>query len=377
MDYDIFGNNNGEVDINDFEAIAGSTLRYTPKYMQYIEVFCCDGASGSQVMYELWGADLVQGILGNSDNNAPAGRNWSFCWGNIQVEDKTAPVANAPNLSKPYNASATNWVECTNKEVIGTASSNEDGIIRDEAKSNQLFGYPDIYGLECKGSVKYEITKNLVCDTGTITRKWTVTKPIGDGNTTVLPAITQTIYVRANHNFSITVPVDQTATCAANNGTDLILDEAGCDLLAVSYSEAKYDAAPGDNFCYKIYRTATVINWCMVPNHLSCANADPAAYAVTIPRNTGTAAVKYTFALTAGANTTTRSVTSALDNSTAANSVSVSKDGATATSLASGGFVVPATGGCFSKPGFAYKYTQVIKVTDNIKPDVASGTAWT
>ncbi|MFN5090478.1 MAG: hypothetical protein ACK5F6_10790, partial [Bacteroidota bacterium] len=377
MDYDIFGNNNGVVDINDFPEITGSTLRYTPKYMQYIEVFCCDGASGSQVMYELWGADLVQGILGNSDNNAPAGRNWSFCWGNIQVEDKTAPVANAPNLSKPYNASATNWVECTNKEVIGTASSNEDGIIRDEAKSNQLFGYPDIYGLECKGSVKYEITKNLVCDTGTITRKWTVTKPIGDGNTTVLPAITQTIYVRANHNFSITVPVDQTATCAAKNGTDLILDEAGCDLLAVSYSEAKYDAAPGDNFCYKIYRTATVINWCMVPNHLSCANADPAAYAVTIPRNTGTAAVKYTFALTAGANTTTRSVTSALDNSTAANSVSVSKDGATATSLASGGFVVPATGGCFSKAGFAYKYTQVIKVTDNVKPDVASGTAWT
>jgi hypothetical protein len=391
MDYDIFGNNNGVVDEGDFEAITGSTLRYTPKFMQYVEVMCCDGASGTQVMVELWGSDLVQGTLGNSNNNAPAGRNWSFCWGNIQIEDKTAPVITAPDLSKPYNTSNTykgaarpvrNWVQCTDKEVIGT-SSNTDGEIANEAASNLLFGYPDIYGLECKGSVVYSVTKALTCDTGSITRRWVVTKEIGDGNTTTVSA-TQTIFVRANHNFSITVPVDRAATCAAQVGTDLILDEAGCDLLAVSYTETKYDAAPGDNFCYKIYRTGTVINWCMVPNHLSCAAADPAAYAVTIPRNTGTAAVKYTFALTAGANTTERSVTTALGNSTAANAVTVIGGAittATAITTTSTGFVQPtpaaAAGTCFTKAGFAYKYTQVIKVTDVVKPTVASGTAWT
>jgi hypothetical protein len=386
MDYDIFGNNNGVVDEGDFEAITGSTLRYTPKFMQYVEVMCCDGASGTQVMVELWGSDLVQGTLGNSNNNAPAGRNWSFCWGNIQIEDKTAPVITAPDLSKPYNTSNTykgaarpvrNWVQCTDKEVIGT-SSNTDGEIANEAASNLLFGYPDIFGLECKGSVVYSVTKALTCDTGTITRRWDVTKEIGDGNTTTVSA-TQTIYVRANHNFSITVPVDASATCAAQVGTDLILDEAGCDLLAVSYSETKYDAAPGDNFCYKLYRTGTVINWCMVPNHMSCAAADPGAYAVTIPRNTGTAAVKYTFALTAGANTTTRSVTTAAGNSTGGNGVTVI-GGATTTATAIGsaaGFVVPIVPPCVTKVGFAYNYTQVIKVTDVVKPTVASGTDWT
>ncbi|MDP4579644.1 MAG: hypothetical protein NWT07_03010, partial [Saprospiraceae bacterium] len=303
MDYDIYGNNDGVVTVADFELVSGTTY-YTPKFMQYVEVTCCDGVSGSQVMVELWGSDLVQGILGNSNNNAPAGRNWSFCMGNIQLEDKTTCVINAPDFAKSYNTtnpykgntvSVRNWVDCTNKEVIGT-SDNTDGAIANEAESNLLFGYPDIFGLECKGSVAYSVTKALTCDTGTITRKWVITKELGGGSTCSQTA-TQTIYVRANHNFSITVPVDQSATCAAKNGTDLILDEAGCDLLAVSYSEVKYDAAPGDNFCYKIYRTGTVINWCMVPNHLSCAAADPAAYAVTIPRNTGTAAVKYTFTL--------------------------------------------------------------------------------
>ncbi|MDP4809951.1 MAG: T9SS type A sorting domain-containing protein, partial [Saprospiraceae bacterium] len=41
------------------------------------------------------------------------------------------------------------------------------------------------------------------------------------------------------------------------------------------------------------------------------------------------------------------------------------------------GFISPSTTNCFTKPGFAYKYTQVIKVTDVVKPTVASGTDWT
>jgi hypothetical protein len=385
MDYDIFGDNNGVVTLADFELVSGTTY-LTPKYMQYVEVTCCDGASGTQLMVELWGSDLVQGILGNSDNNAPAGRNWSFCWGNIQIEDKTAPVITAPNLTKPYNTTNTykgaartvkNWVNCTEKEVIGT-SSNTDGAIADETASNLLFGYPDIYGLECKGSVVYSVTKALTCDTGKIVRKWVVTKEIGDGKTTTV-STTQDIHVRANHDFSITVPADVNGTCTATNGSDLILDEAGCDLLAVSYSETKYDAAPGDNFCYKIYRTGTVINWCMVPNHLTCSNADPAAYAITIPRRISAGnATKQTYNFTLSSSSTLREQT-ALQASTANDNVLV-KGGAisVATAVTSApGFEQPTTACQAKKLGFAYKYTQVIKVTDVVKPTVASGTAWT
>jgi hypothetical protein len=228
------------------------------------------------------------------------------------------------------------------------------------------------------------VTKALTCDTGTITRKWVITKVLGDGNTCTKEA-TQVIYVRANHNFSITVPADQTATCSAKNGTDLILNEDGCDLLAVSYTETKYDAAPGDNFCYKIYRTGTVINWCMVPNHMSCSAADPAAYAVTIPRViTGGNAVSHKYTFTLSPTATTRTQT-ALSASTASASVlvkgglvatageNIAGSGATSTS----GFVTPTLPSCVTKPGFAFKYTQVIKVTDVVKPVVASGTDWT
>jgi len=393
MDYDIFGNNDGVVTVADFELVSGTTY-YTPKYMQYVEVTCCDGvgfpgnlSSPSTVMIELWGSDLVQGILGNSDNNPPAGRNWSFCWGNIQIEDKTTCVITAPDLTKPYNTSntykgaarsVTNWVECTDKEVIGT-SSNTDGAIANEAASNLLFGYPDIYGLECKGSVAYSVTKALTCDTGTITRKWVITKVLGDGNTCTKEA-TQVIYVRANHNFSIKVPADVSGTCKETNGTDLVLDEAGCDLLAVSYSNVKYDAAPGDNFCYKIYRTGTVINWCMVPNHLTCSNADPASYAITIPRSiTNGNATSQTYTFTLGSANTGRSQT-ATEASTVGSSVLVIGGAiTTATAVTSApGFEQPNSQNCSAKKlGFAYKYTQVIKVTDVVKPTVASGTAWT
>jgi len=400
MDYDLFGNNNGVVDINDFEAITGdANNRYTPKYMQYVEVTCCDGASGSTVMVELWGSDLVQGILGptasngptggttttgNTDNNAHASRNWSWCWMNVRVEDKTTCVITAPDFSKSYNTRNTyrgvlrdvrNWVDCTDKEIIGTATSNTDGDIANEATSNLLFGYPDIYGLECKGSVAYSVTKNLVCDTGTITRQWTITKNLGDG-TTCQKTATQTIYVRAQHNFKITVPVDISGNCEAKSGTNLITNEDGCDLLAVSYKEARYDGVPGDH-CFKIYRTGTVINWCMIPNHLTCANADPAAYAVVIPRNTGSAAITYTFTL--GSAATARTQT-AITSSTVESEVQVSGGAiTTATSIGSAaGFTV--VGGasnatCYRKAGFAYSYTQVIKVNDNVRPIVAD--TWT
>ncbi|MFN5788630.1 MAG: hypothetical protein ACK469_07710, partial [Bacteroidota bacterium] len=368
MEYDAFsasGTSNGVVGVEDFEAVPGEAgMYFTPKGMQYVEYFCCDLGTG---LVELWGSDTRHYNL--------SGGNWNFCWTKVTIEDKSDPVITAPDLAKTYNATAKNWVNCTEKEIIGTSSSITDGRIADVALSNALFGIPDIYGIECSGSVAYSVTKNLTCDTGTITRKWTVTKG------SIVKSATQTIYVRANHNFSITVPGDQSATCSAKEGTEVLLDEAGCDLLAVSYSNVKYDAAPGDNFCYKIYRTATVINWCMVPNHYSCSGADPSSHAVIIPRNTGTAAVKYTFTL--GSANTGRSQT-ALEASTAGSNVLV-KGGAIAAageSLVQGtttasGFISPSTTNCFTKPGFAYKYTQIIKVTDDVKPTVASGTDWT
>lgn len=387
MDYDIYGNNsNGSVELADFTQVStGSDFYYTPKFMQYVDFFCCDD---DQVMVELWGSDAQHYNVGATPTTMPrASANWNYCWSNVTIEDKSDPVITAPVLTKTYNISntykgvvrpVTNWVNCTDKEVIGT-SSNTDGEIANETASNLLFGYPDIYGIECSGTVKYEVTKALTCDTGIITRKWTVTKVIGANKATKTVTTSQVIYVRANHKFSIKVPADVTGTCTATNGTNLVLDEAGCDLLAVSYSETKYDAAPGDNFCYKIYRTGTVINWCMVPNHLTCSNADPASYAITIPRRvTAGDATEQTYTFTLSSSSVLR-VQTALQASTAIDNVLVKGGTITeATSvLKAAGFEQPSTACAAKKLGFAYKYTQVIKVTDFTKPKVASGTDWT
>jgi len=90
----------------------------------------------------------------------------------------------------------------------------------------------------------------LTCDTGTITRKWTVTKVLGDGNTASVTA-SQTIHVRAQHNFSITVPRDATSDCKAATVAQLTTNENGCDLMAVTVNDQIFDAAIGDPFCKK------------------------------------------------------------------------------------------------------------------------------
>jgi hypothetical protein len=391
-DYDAYsfsGTSDGVVTIADFEpvldgsGVAVANTYWTPRNMQYVDVFCSDR---TDLMVELWGSDAQHYNVGATPTTMPRARaNWSSCMSTINIVDKTEPVITAPNLDKTYNARATNWVNCTEKEIIGTSSSNTDGRIANETLSNALFGFPDIYGLECNGSVAYEVTKALVCDTGTITRKWTVTKG------SIVKTATQVIRVRANHDFSITVPADIAVDCNSYTPVDLTLNEDGCDLLAVSYSNSKYEAAPGDNFCYKIYRTATVINWCMVPNHLSCAAADPAAYAVTIPRrivsgNAASTAYKFTL----GSAETKRSQ-SAGEASTGGSQVKVFGGTITASGASTGsasgpveitsgtatsaGWITVPTTSCYTKPGFAYKYTQVIKVTDNVRPVVE--TVWT
>ncbi len=159
-----------------------------------------------QVMVELWGSD------GRHYNNGLAG-NWSLCMGTVTIEDKTEPVITAPDLAKTYNSAAKNWVNCTDKEIIGT-SSNTDGRIADEALSNVLFGIPDIYGIECSGSVKYEVTKALTCDTGTITRKWTVTKG-SFVTSTVLKLFMYVLTITSLSQYQLIV----TATCTATVGT--------------------------------------------------------------------------------------------------------------------------------------------------------------
>jgi len=435
-DYDTYsasGSSNGTVGVEDFEQIGSTTMYYTPKHMQYVEFYCTDGGVyNSQLsespMVELWGSDVNQPIFyATGDNiftsNPTTGgttgynRNWSYCWATINIEDKTPPVINAPDLTKEYNTSTTykgqtravrNWVPCTDKEIIGTSIA--DGDIASETISNSLFGKPDIYGIECNGSVSYSVRKKLTCDTGVILRIWEVNKTIKTNPlTTITVRDTQVIYVQASHNYAISVPRDENQTCfnASEITTKPEWDEDGCDLLAMSsVTQRVYDATePTDNACKKVYRTWTVINWCQVPNQLSCENADPISWARVIPRlkavntpadvNGDAVAITHRFTKSAstariksggtslspklawidGRSTHVNWPTNARTGTTSiSQTLGKNYDGtstaADPTSYALSNPNVACSGSVENERTFAWQYTQIIKVTDNTKPTI-------
>jgi hypothetical protein len=324
MDYDLFSTsssgNNGVVELSDFEKILtgdNAGKYYTPRHMQYVEFYCCDGGAynsglSNSPMVELWGSDVEQPIFGPTGTNilttnpvpsSNLNRNWSYCWATINLEDKTPPTITAPNLSRHYNDRANNWINCTDKEIIGNPTENLDltdvtllaaetyatgkGKIATRDWANTNFGTPDIFGIECNGTVKYGVIKKLTCDTGIILRHWEVTKIIKSNPLTqIVVRDTQLIYVQASHDYTIQVPADFTSVeCASTPASTLTFDEDGCDLLAISKVEDKvYQAGAADGACKKVYRTWTVINWCQLPNQFVCSNADPLTFARVIPR---------------------------------------------------------------------------------------------
>jgi len=443
MDYDAYsasGSSNGSVGLEDFTAIstgANAGLYYTPMHMQYVEFFCCDGQSAynggltNAPMVELWGSDVRQPILGPTGNNINTAnpnpnsnnnRNWSYCWTTVNLEDKTPPTLTAPNLSATYNSGYKNWTSCKDKESIGNDPKNEGGDFKvvnpadltwdpavgkigNPMLSNAVYGIPDIFGIECNGTVEYKIKKNLTCDTGVILRIWQVSKTIKTGTTIVLRD-TQIVWVQANHDYTINVPGDVSSTCADNNTGEVTFDEAGCDLLAISgVTKKEYDASAGDNFCKKIYKTWTVINWCQVPNQFVCANADPMTYARVIPRLQATSTVannnaggeakgaSHRFVKSSSSTGTNRTGGTTPEGVWLLTSYNATRSfpSSAVTAATTVSHAVPASGtkvdyalsnyavlipalGCSSvgENTFAWQYTQVIKVTDVVKPTVAT-----
>jgi large repetitive protein len=430
MDYDIYGNNsNGTVTLADFDRVGTSDFYYTPKFMQYVDFFCCDG---NEVMVELWGSDAQHYNVGATPTTMPrASANWSFCMTTVTITDATSPSITRPNLAATYNSKAENWIHCTDKEwlqgpdlprtLITTLAVNNNtdntvnGKVATVKAANDYFGIPDIYGVECSGDVYYEVKKKLTCDTGVILRIWDVVKNVK--GVTVSVKDTQLIWVQASHDYTITVPADVTTDCPnlASVAGAPSWNENGCDLLAISaVNETVYNAAAADNACKKIYRTWTVINWCQVPNQFSCSSADPMNYARIIPRLTtrtgsGTAtspwvytaasttlpAVSQTHRFTKSNADKTRDkgqgsliyaqwLGTTLPAATGANvsALALSGAGAMGTQRNSTSWAgqtianylasdVPSTTcNSFGERTFAWSYTQVVKIQDSSKPTI-------
>ena len=267
LDYDKFGNKDGKVTIADFEKIntgKNAGLYYTPRFLPYIEYFCCD--YGQENFAELWASDIGFGTLANN----------SFCDFEVVLQDVMNPVVFSPNLNQDPNKKAKNWVSCTD-----TAALN---ALNDEFKSNELFGMPAIYGLDCSGKVNYSTVDYVKCGSGHITRHWMVEKLVD--NQTVTVRDSQIILVRPSHTFTINIPPDTTAFCGSDPAFSLSVTSNACNLLAISFVDSLINRQNNKADCMKIQRTYTVINWCDVPVSFDCADitANPAKFARIIPR---------------------------------------------------------------------------------------------
>lgn len=191
----------------------------------YIEFWCCDLNAAPEA--ELWAWD----IYGNA----------SFCRMNLLLEDKSLPEVVAP--------------DDTTATCLHPALSGDD---------LSVFGEAQIVGGECGLVELIELEPDVdleQCGAGTITRRFQAVKLRGTSREVRSNVATQTITVEAINDYEIRFPKDVAATC----GTDptipgLSFAENACDLLAVDVRDTRFDATSDE--CYKIFRTYEVINWC-------------------------------------------------------------------------------------------------------------------
>ena len=347
MDYDLFshsGKSNGIVELDDFESTPDRAF-FTPRGMPYVSFFCED--VGKAVDAELWGADFIQILDLSGTNMLTLQPNWDWNQTRIIVENNSVPLIKVPTLPNAQNPTWLNYIDGTDKEKIKK--------LEDPIQSNLLFGIPEIISGPCQPTVLYHTEKNLSCDTGYVDRVWTLLHVRKTGDT-LRHTARQRITIRAIHSFTISVPEDKTTTCLAKiqPKNEFTWTEQGCDLIAVSFNDQTYSSDITTENCNKIFRTATFINWCMLPNQLHCEKVDPAEFARILPRKNG---VEQTFRFLKSAEGT-QLYTSATKN---LNGYSLSY------------FNPVKTATCAGEQTFAWQYTQIISVVDDVPPSILPG----
>jgi hypothetical protein len=237
-------NSNRRPDVGEHFSFSLATKQLMTPLMDTVPFFCCDGGS---LMVELWGEDK----FGNRN----------YCWNNVQLEDKTPIECSAPWAETIY---------CDDKRLE---------FIDSKVQSARVFGDVQISrGALCaKVDTAYSVIKRLKCGAGTIERIWTLTKQTAHGP--VVTTCRQIIKVLPLREYNICFPkdVDQ-RDCKTPVIDTAVVDELGCDVLAVNVSDKRYDASSDE--CYKIFRTYTVVNWCAYDDRCGDPMTDGAVFVV-------------------------------------------------------------------------------------------------
>ncbi|MCB0593661.1 MAG: T9SS type A sorting domain-containing protein [Phaeodactylibacter sp.] len=196
----------------------------TSPWGPYVDFYCCD--AGRPITIEL----RVRDASGNEN----------ICWLQITPEEKVRPYCYAPHPVA---------IDCDDLPYSFDAT--------DTLQLQQLFG--DATSADNCGSFERELppVANLECGFGTIIRRFKARDIHGNES---VNACSQTVTIREVHNYEIKFPKDAEAICGVVEPDSVIYNEIGCDLLAVSHTDEFFSASGTE--CYKIFRKWKVLNWC-------------------------------------------------------------------------------------------------------------------
>ena len=170
--------------------------------------------------------------------------NVNICWMEVDIEDKVAPQCIAPTEVV---------LDCTDDILPYGFDPNDD------AQLDAIFGTPTSVD-NCPGDTAYQVRTriNWECKSGTIER-WFEARDKGGllSNNNCYQKIT----INPVHEYEIKFPADADAECDLATPDTILVNEIGCDLLAINVYDERFDVTEGDA-CYKIQRTYKVINWC-------------------------------------------------------------------------------------------------------------------
>ena len=228
-DIDEGSNDNCEVDRIEVRRNKFDIINYTcgngfSNWGPYVDFFCCD--VGVTVTIELRVIDKAGNI--------------NTCWLEVTPEEKARPYCYAPH---PV------MIDC---DALPYSFDPLDTL-----QLQQLFG--DATSEDNCGSYERELppVPDLECGFGTIIRRFRATDVNGNESVNFCQ---QVVTIKEKHNYEIKFPADAEAVCGAADPDSVIYEEIGCDLLAVNHTD-EFFSASGDE-CYKIFRKWKVVNWC-------------------------------------------------------------------------------------------------------------------
>lgn len=202
----------------------------TPYYSDwgaFVDFTCCD--VGLMVLIEL----KVTDIYGNMN----------ICWLEVNIEDYLNPDCIAPHDMS-----------------ISCADLPYDFDPYDLNQLQDLFGVPQAYD-DCSTAYWVELTPTVNlddCGFGTIIRRFQAIDATGNVSLNICQQIVTILEV---HDYEIRFPKDLVVDCGGATASDVDFETFGCDQLLVNVTdEIFYTNSPGE--CYKIFRTFKVLNDC-------------------------------------------------------------------------------------------------------------------